>query len=167
MVSNLHIPVTHKFTFTITFLTLFVGVALGASPDPISASSKSPYESGYDHGCDDSELKAEDRYINEPGKGASFHTDEFMDGYRTGYQECKEGNSNDSENDDEPSSSVNSDCFNEGYNDGKDNPFSLEKYRDCGGSMGAGNNAYYNGFVAGCLSVSGNTAEECEQATDT
>jgi hypothetical protein len=58
MVSNLHIPVTHKFTFTITFLTLFVGVALGASPDPISASSKSPYESGYDHGCDDSELKA-------------------------------------------------------------------------------------------------------------
>jgi hypothetical protein len=82
-----------------------------------------------------------------------------MDGYRTGYQECKENNSNDSENDDDkPSSSVNSDCFNEGYDDGKDNPFSLEKYRDCGGSMGAGNNGYYNGFVAGCLSVSGNTA---------
>jgi hypothetical protein len=90
-----------------------------------------------------------------------------MDGYRTGYQECKEGNSNDSENDDEPSSSVNSDCFSEGYIDGKDNPFSLEKYRDCRGSMGAGNTAYYNGFVAGCLSVGGNTAEECEQETDT
>jgi hypothetical protein len=79
---------------------------------------------------DDSELKAEDRYINEPGKGASFHTDEFMDGYRTGYQECKEGKSNDNGNNDE-SSSVNSDCFNEGYNDDRDNPFSLEKYRDC------------------------------------
>ena len=104
MVSNLHIPVTHKFTFTITFLTLLVMAVLGASPDPISAGNKSPYESGYDHGCDDSELKAEDRYINEPGKGASFHTDEFMDGYRTGYQECKEGNSNDSENDNESSS---------------------------------------------------------------
>jgi hypothetical protein len=159
MVSNLE--------FTIIFLTLFVGVTLGASPDPISASSKSTYESGYDHGCDDSELKAEDRYINEPGKGASFHTDEFMDGYRSGYQECKEDSSNDSENDDDSSSGVNSDCFKEGYNDGRDNPFSLEKYRNCGGSIGAGNNAYYNGFVAGCLSVSGNTAEECEQATDT
>jgi hypothetical protein len=52
----LHIPVTHKFTFTITFLTLLVGAALGASPDPISASDKSPYESGYDHGCDDHSL---------------------------------------------------------------------------------------------------------------
>jgi hypothetical protein len=40
-------------------------VVSGVSPEPISASSKSPYESGYDHGCDDSELKAEDRYINE------------------------------------------------------------------------------------------------------
>ena len=78
-----------------------MGVALGASPDRISASSKSTYESGYDHGCDDSELKAEDRYINEPGKGASFHTDESMDGYSTGYQECKEDNSNDSGNDDQ------------------------------------------------------------------
>jgi hypothetical protein len=136
MVLNLYIPVTNKFAFTITFLTLFVVAVSGVSLEPASASSKSPYESGYDHGCDDSELKAEDRYINEPGKGASFHTDEFMDGYRTGYQECKEGNSNDSEK--EPNSSVNSDCFSEGYNDGRDNPFSLEKYRDCGESIGAG-----------------------------
>ena len=98
---------------------------LDVSSEPINASSKSPYESEYDHGSDDSELKAEDRYINEPGKGASFHTDEFMDGYRTGYQECKEGNSNDSENDDGPSNTGN-DCFNEGYNDGRDNPFSLD-----------------------------------------
>jgi|Tabmets5t2r1_1033131.scaffolds.fasta_scaffold320010_1 hypothetical protein len=83
MVLNLYIPVTNKFAFTITFLTLFVVAVSGVSLEPASASSKSPYESGYDHGCDDSELKAEDRYINEPGKGASFHTDEFMDGYRT------------------------------------------------------------------------------------
>jgi hypothetical protein len=101
MVSNLHIPVTHEVTFTITFATLLVVAVLGVSPEPVSASSKSPYESGYDHGCDDSELKAEDRSINEPGKGASFHTDEFMVGYRSEYQECKEGSSNDSENDDE------------------------------------------------------------------
>ncbi len=27
-------------------------------------------------------------------------------------------------------------------------------------------NEYYNGFVAGCLSVKGNTAEICEETTD-
>ena len=40
-------------------------------------------------------------------------------------------------------------------------------YDECGGSSaGPGNNEYYNGFVAGCLSVRGNTAEVCEEATD-
>ena len=119
MVSNLHIPVTHKFTFTITFLTLFVVAALSASPEPTSASSKSPYESGYDHGCDDSGLKAEDRYINEPGKGASFHTDEFMDGYRTGYQECND-NDGDTTGDEDSSRKTGADCWVNGDFIGKD-----------------------------------------------
>ena len=35
----------------------------------IYAGGKSPYESGYDHGCDDAGLSPSDRYINEPGKG--------------------------------------------------------------------------------------------------
>jgi hypothetical protein len=35
----------------------------------ICAGGKSPYESGYDHGCDDAGLSPSDRYINEPGKG--------------------------------------------------------------------------------------------------
>jgi hypothetical protein len=40
-------------------------------------------------------------------------------------------------------------------------------YDEFGGSSGGpGNNEYCNGFVAGCLSVKGNTAEVCESATD-
>jgi hypothetical protein len=56
------------------------------------ASSKSPYESGYDHGCDDAGISnPSDRYINQPEKGPSFHTSEFMNGYDSGFNAC--GNS--------------------------------------------------------------------------
>jgi hypothetical protein len=57
-----------------------------------SGSSKSPYESGYDHGCDDADISdPDDRYINQPEKGPSFHTNEFMRGYNVGYDDCSEG----------------------------------------------------------------------------
>ena len=50
---------------------------------------KSPYESGYEHGCDDADISdPDDRYINQPEKGPSFHTNEFMRGYNDGYDEC-------------------------------------------------------------------------------
>ena len=51
-------------------------------------SSISPYDSGYNHGCDDAGLSPSDRYINEEGKGPSFHTDEFMSGYYDGFDSC-------------------------------------------------------------------------------
>jgi hypothetical protein len=36
---------------------------------PLEASSKSPYESGFDHGCEDVQIDdPEERYINEPDK---------------------------------------------------------------------------------------------------
>ena len=51
--------------------------------------TKSPLESGYSHGCNDAGLTdLSDRYINQPGKGPGFHTEEFMRGYDTGYNEC-------------------------------------------------------------------------------
>jgi hypothetical protein len=53
------------------------------------ASSGSPYDSGYDHGCDDAGISdSSDRYINQPEKGPSFHTSEFMDGYYDGLDSC-------------------------------------------------------------------------------
>jgi hypothetical protein len=61
----------------------------------VFASSKSPYESGYDHGCDDADISDPDnRYINQPEKGQSFHTDEFMHGYNDGYDDCQNENEN-------------------------------------------------------------------------
>ena len=54
-----------------------------------NASSNSPYQSGRDHGCDDAGMSdVSDRYINEEGKGPSFHTSEFMRGYNAGFNEC-------------------------------------------------------------------------------
>lgn len=51
--------------------------------------NRSPFESGYDHGCNDSRIpNFSDRYINQPGKGPSFHSDEFMQGYDRGYNDC-------------------------------------------------------------------------------
>lgn len=55
------------------------------------ASESSAYESGRDHGCDDARLNPSDRYINEPGKGPSFHTSEFMSGYYDGLNSCGGG----------------------------------------------------------------------------
>jgi hypothetical protein len=56
-----------------------------------SNTTLSPYESGFAHGCDDSRTpEFSDRYINQPDKGPSFHTDEFMSGYDAGYNACFE-----------------------------------------------------------------------------
>lgn len=57
--------------------------------------AKSPYDSGYDHGCDDARISdSSDRYINQPEKGPSFHTSEFMNGYDSGFNSCSSYNSN-------------------------------------------------------------------------
>lgn len=61
------------------------------------ASSKSPYESGYDHGCNADISDPNDRYINQPEKGPGFHTDEFMRGYNSGYNACSQANGGDGE----------------------------------------------------------------------
>ncbi|HET6590456.1 MAG TPA: hypothetical protein VFG45_09850 [Candidatus Nitrosocosmicus sp.] len=58
-----------------------------------SVYAKSPYDSGYDHGCDDANISnPSDRYINQPEKGPSFHTSEFMNGYDAGFNSCGESN---------------------------------------------------------------------------
>src|SRR5919198_6562012 len=54
-----------------------------------SGSSKgTPFQAGYDHGCSDAKLPFSARYINQPGKGPSFHTQEFMAGYNAGFKAC-------------------------------------------------------------------------------
>lgn len=50
-------------------------------------------------------------------------------------------------------------CRNAGYEDGQNGPFNHDKHNECG-------RFYYDAFIDGCLSVSGNTRDVCESATD-
>lgn len=78
--------VSRKAFFTIFFTVILV---LSAPLPFVLASSKSPYDSGYDHGCDDAGIfDPSDRYINQPEKGPAYHTEDFMNGYNTGFNSC-------------------------------------------------------------------------------
>jgi hypothetical protein len=54
----------------------------------VMAKKGTPFQAGYDHGCSDAKVTFSARYINQPGKGSSFHTQEFMSGYNRGFNEC-------------------------------------------------------------------------------
>lgn len=51
------------------------------------------------------------------------------------------------------------DGYKVGYKDGRDHPFSQEKFSKFGDS-------YLRGFMDGCISVPGNTRAACNSATD-
>ena len=56
-----------------------------------------PYRSGYSHGCSDSKVSdTSERYINQPGKGPGYHTNEFMRGYNDGFESCSGENNSSS-----------------------------------------------------------------------
>ena len=75
-------------------LIMALGISLVAQQQSMGvfsafASESSPYDSGYNHGCDDAGISDPgDRYINQPGKDSSFHTEEFMSGYDAGFNRC-------------------------------------------------------------------------------
>ena len=49
----------------------------------------SGYDSGYNHGCNDAKIAdPSQRYINQPQKGPNFHSDAFMQGYKSGFNSC-------------------------------------------------------------------------------
>lgn len=86
------------YVFAITFSTFMI-LSLAPQMQVAYARGKSPYESGYDHGCDDADEDFNDRYINQPERGPSFHTNEFMRGYNDGYDECSGQESQPSDDD--------------------------------------------------------------------
>ena len=52
-----------------------------------------PYKSGYTHGCSDAKISdTSKRYLNQSGKGPSYHTPDFMSGYNDGFENCSNGN---------------------------------------------------------------------------
>jgi hypothetical protein len=76
--------------------------------------SSEAYDSGYNHGCDDAGISdPADRYINQPGKGPSFHTQRFMDGYNDGFDVCSGLNDNSSSSSSTSSSSSESESKSE------------------------------------------------------
>jgi len=61
--------------------------------------AQSQYDLGYDYGCKDTDISnPSERYINQPNNGPVSFSDEFMQGYIDGYEECYDpdlDNSND------------------------------------------------------------------------
>jgi hypothetical protein len=67
------------------------------------------HTSGYNHGCSDAQISdPSERYINQPEKGPSFHSDAFMQTYNEGFDACSSdsnSNTNSNSNDNSDSSS--------------------------------------------------------------
>jgi hypothetical protein len=86
------IPITKLLgsVLAMSFLTIMLMLSIYAGQVQLAyASGESPFESGYNHGCDDARItNPSDRYINQPGKGPNYHTPEFMRGYNAGYYGC-------------------------------------------------------------------------------
>lgn len=77
----------HCISFLIIFSFLLI-IMMVTSALNTNASSD-PYDSGYDHGCDDADISDPDqKYISQPERGPSFHTGTFMQGYYDGYNAC-------------------------------------------------------------------------------
>jgi hypothetical protein len=80
----------YKRLYFVQVIVCLLGSLIVVSvPFSAYASSSNPYDSGYDHGCNDAGiLDPSNRYINQPEKGPSFHTDAFMQGYYDGFEGC-------------------------------------------------------------------------------
>jgi hypothetical protein len=58
------------------------------------------------------------------------------------------------------------DCYDTGYEDGRDFPFDGGANDICRQFTDNQGNPYYTGFIYGCMSVEGNTMDDCESSTD-
>jgi hypothetical protein len=138
----------------------------------VFASESSPYDSGYDHGCDGAGISDPDeRYINQPDTGQSHHTGAFMQGYDDGFDACSFSAPPDQEQQEQSQQSINvienaQDCYDAGYEDGHDFPFDGGANDFCRQFTDDQGNPYYTGFIDACMSVEGNTIDVCESASD-
>jgi hypothetical protein len=74
-----------------TFYYLNILIVLVAILIPLGqyTSAISGHDSGYNHGCDDAKVaNPSQRYINQPEKSPNFHSDPFMQGYKSGFNSC-------------------------------------------------------------------------------
>ena len=83
---------SNKFSYIIFGSTVFIFLILSVTTGSSGYASNDVYDSGYDHGCSDAEISnPNDRYLNQPEKGPSFHTDTFVLGYNDGFDACSKG----------------------------------------------------------------------------
>ena len=70
-------------------------------------------------------------------------------------------NNNDRNNNNDPKNRA---CYNAGFADGqKNNPYSQAAFNQCG----VNGQAYYQGFLSGCISGQGKNFFSCQQLTNT
>lgn len=66
----------------------------GVTTNSVSATDKSPYDSGYSHGCSDAQIENPDEWyingVNDNGESTArdHHTAAFNSGYDAGFQAC-------------------------------------------------------------------------------
>src|SRR5919198_6670464 len=72
----------------IVALLIIVAASFSLIIQSAIAKKGTPFQAGYDHGCNDANVTFSARYINQPGKSPSFHTQEFMSGYNRGFNMC-------------------------------------------------------------------------------
>ena len=80
----------NELTIAVVALILVAAASL-CTMQGIMAKKGTPFQAGYNHGCSDAKVTFSARYINQPGKGPSFHTQEFMNGYNRGFSTCSSG----------------------------------------------------------------------------
>jgi hypothetical protein len=89
---------------SILVFVILISIGVGQQQQAALASS---YSAGYDHGCDDTKVSdSSDKYINQLGKGPSFHTSQFMNGYNNGFGACSDGHSSNTSRDNRRISSI-------------------------------------------------------------
>ena len=85
----LYITVASRYKAPITAAFIICSLTILPSLYSTQVFAASPYDSGYDHGCDDAGISdPSERYINQDEKGPAYHTSEFMDGYYAGVEAC-------------------------------------------------------------------------------
>ena len=90
------VPNKYKVSLMVAFL--ICTLTLLSPLSSVQGSKASPYDSGYDHGCDDASISdPSSKYINQDEKGPSYHTGEFMSGYYAGVNACSGSSSYESE----------------------------------------------------------------------
>jgi hypothetical protein len=113
----------NKLSLVITLLVATILIVTAANSSLViqtAMAKETPYQAGYDHGCDDAKISnADARYINQPDNGPSNHTPEFMSGYDAGFSVCSGSGS--------PSSRDNSDNSGRG---GSSNTGQSQSYKD-------------------------------------